>query len=225
MTDHAATPLILSGLAPPSHARLTQITQAIPLECCAVATLPELLSRTRTGYGVVLVDLVFDGQNALDLVARLSASREAYGVIVWSQGIDIPTALQAVKVGAVDVLLADCAQMDLLNSLLDAVERSRGEWEQWERERHLRLAVGQLSERELDVLAWLLEGASLKQIAATLQVSPRTVESAKKRVLESCQCQSVVTLARQVGASRSLRSTLSLRTAVEGEHSSDSRPL
>jgi DNA-binding NarL/FixJ family response regulator len=58
------------------------------------------------------------------------------------------------------------------------------------------LQLGDLTPREAEVRNHLLEGRSNKEIASLLQISPRTVEVHKSRVLEKLGQISVIDLIR-----------------------------
>jgi len=53
-----------------------------------------------------------------------------------------------------------------------------------------------LTERELEVMSWVITGALNKQVAAELNVVEKTVKVHRARVLEKMQAQSVAELVR-----------------------------
>jgi len=64
-----------------------------------------------------------------------------------------------------------------------------------EREAHQRLAL--LTDRESEVLRHMLDGAPSKSIAVRLEISPRTVEIHRSRVMEKLECRGPVELYRR----------------------------
>lgn len=79
-------------------------------------------------------------------------------------------------------------------------------------------SLDKLTPRECDVLAGMLRGLTNKKLAVVLDISPRTVEVHRLKVLEKTQCRNAIELAWAVGCSQALEyledvdSTISLYT-------------
>lgn len=65
------------------------------------------------------------------------------------------------------------------------------------RPQHSRIA-GQLTQRELDVLEQLMMGHSNKEVAASLNISPRTVEVHRANIMSKMRAKNVIHLVRQL---------------------------
>jgi DNA-binding NarL/FixJ family response regulator len=146
---------------------------------------------------VVLVDLVLDGVSGLDLIADLRARWPKLPILVVSMH-DAPDYLERVlKSGAQGFVnkkesiqrLPDAirrvlsGRVYLGENMMDVLARSIAADDEAEEERQ----IAELSEREREVLALIARGYRPRQIAETLHVSPKTVNSHRenmKRKLE-----------------------------------------
>lgn len=153
------------------------------------------------GLGCVLADLRMPGMDGLQLQeACAKAGVDLPFVFLTGQG-DVPSAVSAMRHGAIDFLDKCAPQQALLAALERALERdadsraSRGRREQLERR------FSALTERETEVLAQVVHGRMNKQIAATLGIHERTVKLHRSAITTKLGVRSVAeltTLAREV---------------------------
>lgn len=147
--------------------------------------------------GCILLDVRMPGQSGLALFERLCERgiAHAWPVIFLTGHADVPTAVDAVKRGAFDF----CEKPFSDNALVDRVEQalavSRDRVAQLGIQRALRARVGELTERERDVMHLVAEGRPNKLIADELGISVRTVEVHRARVFEKMDVKSAVELA------------------------------
>jgi two-component system, LuxR family, response regulator FixJ len=106
---------------------------------------------------------------------------------------DVPMAVIAMKLGAVDFLEKPFAPATLVRSIRDALATCRPASTT---SHHTDGRLARLTERERDVLEQLVVGRSNKEIALELGTSPRTVEIHRARVMENMQVQSLSHLMR-----------------------------
>lgn len=146
---------------------------------------------------VVLVDLVLDGESGLDLIETIRERWPDLPVLVVSMH-DAPDYLERVlRVGAQGFVnkkesiqrLADAIRRVLSGkvyigeNMMDVLARSLASDDEKEEDNR----VSELSEREMEVLELIGQGYRPRQIAETLHVSPKTVNSHRenmKRKLE-----------------------------------------
>lgn len=144
--------------------------------------------------GCVLADLQMPGLSGLELQAALLRSANPMPIVFLSAKGDIPTTVNAMRLGAEDFLTKLCSK----ESLLDAVRRAlaRGAEERKQRER-----FDPLSSRELEVLKHVVHGRLNKQIAEDLGVNIRTVKLHRTNLTRKLGVHSVAELTRLADAS------------------------
>ncbi len=134
--------------------------------------------------GCVLLDIRMPGVNGLEVQARLNRLRVNLPVIVMTGHGDVPSAVRAMKAGAVDFLEKPFDDETLLNAIGGAFAKASrligGDREA------VRAAqrIATLSPREREVLDALLAGRPNKVIAFDLNISVRTVEVHRARMME-----------------------------------------
>jgi two-component system response regulator FixJ len=133
-----------------------------------------------TGYsarqaGCVLLDVRLPGMDGLELLERIAALPPPNPVVMVSGFGDIPSAVRAVRMGAVDFIQNPFRKEAMLEVVCRALEKIEAATLQ-ERE------FEALTPRERDVLIAFGDGAANKIVAARLGLSPRTVEMHRARI-------------------------------------------
>ena len=134
--------------------------------------------------GCVLLDIRMPGVDGLEVQSRLNRLRVNLPVIVMTGHGDVPSAVRAMKAGAVDFLEKPFDDETLLNAIGGAFAKASrligGDREA------VRAAqrIATLSPREREVLDALLAGRPNKVIAFDLNISVRTVEVHRARMME-----------------------------------------
>jgi FixJ family two-component response regulator len=106
---------------------------------------------------------------------------------------DIPTAVQALKKGAYDFIEKPFDDYQLLYQVLKALDRSA------QPDAAIQVppeAIGQLTERERQVLQFVLGGKPSRQIGEELHISTRTVEFHRARIMQKLGVRSAAELFR-----------------------------
>ena len=151
---------------------------------------------------VIVTDLAMPGLSGLDVLARLKAEHIDSKVIVLTMHNDAELATRAMRAGASGFLLKDSAGEELLNAIHQALQGRVYLTAMMTRAVMERMAASpgqsepQLTARQLDVLRLILEGRRMKEIAATLQLSTRTVETHKYEMMEVLGVHSTAELVR-----------------------------
>jgi two-component system response regulator FixJ len=133
--------------------------------------------------GCVLLDIRMPGVDGLQVQARLNRLRVRLPVIVMTGHGDVPSAVRAMKAGAIDFLekpFGDETLLKVIEGALAKASRLIGDREaEWAAQR-----IATLSPREREVLDALLAGRPNKVIAFDLNISVRTVEVHRARMME-----------------------------------------
>lgn len=156
----------------------------------------QVLKEPFTHPTCLVVDLQMPGLSGLDLQQHLSSSPAACPVIFISGNGDIPATVQAMRQGALTFLTKPFDNDDLLRAIAEALDKHRATLQSSARMRAICDRVNELSEREREVMAWLITGALNKQIGAELDIVEKTVKVHRARVLQKMQAGSVAELVR-----------------------------
>jgi two-component system response regulator FixJ len=151
---------------------------------------------TTDASGCLLVDVRMPDIDGLELQKRIGAACPGIAVVMMTGHADVPMAVQAMKAGAVDFIEKPFAREALLAAVRRAIERA-DEQGRLAVERNSETAkISSLSARERQVLAGLVAGHPNKVIAHQLEISPRTVEIYRARLMDKMQAHSLPELIR-----------------------------
>ncbi len=144
----------------------------------------------------LLLDVRMPGMSGLALFERLieRGIGLTLPVIFLTGHGDVPTAVAAVKRGAFDFVekpFADNALVDRVENALAASEQAIAQRQQLGKLSH---RMTDLTEREREVMALVIQGLPNKLIADQLNISVRTVEVHRARVFEKMDVKSAVEL-------------------------------
>lgn len=141
--------------------------------------------------GCILLDLRMPQMDGFHVMTELAKREIDWPVIVMTGHGEVPVAVRAMKLGAIDFIEKPFSEEALLASfgnaflLLDEREANS------KRRREARERVTQLTARETDVLRGLLAGESNKQLAQRLGISLRTVEMHRGNMMERLEVASL----------------------------------
>ncbi|HEX9278036.1 MAG TPA: response regulator [Casimicrobiaceae bacterium] len=137
--------------------------------------------------GCVLLDLRMPNVDGIAVQAALAARGITLPVIILTAHGDVASARAALKAGAFDFLEKPIDDTLLLRTIDAALGRDASARIEIERSDALRRRVARLTPRERQVLVAVIDGRHNREIAATLGISPRTVEVYKARLMDKLQ--------------------------------------
>lgn len=143
--------------------------------------------------GVVLLDMrmpYFDGRQVHKILKQKNSVLQ---VIIMTAFADVDMAVNELKQGAIDFLQKPILFDQLKTALENARIRSEKRFQQYQIEQ----CYDQLSEKEKEVLALIIEGNINKQIAERLNISVRTVEVHRSHIMEKMHAKNVAELIRK----------------------------
>ena len=149
-----------------------------------------------TNSGCIITDVRMPGMGGIDLLRRLKELHVGLPVIVITGHGDVPLAVEAMKIGAVDFLEKPFNDDVLLASVRSALARRVGETKRHSERAGIESKLAALSNREREVLGGLVAGRANKQIAFDLGISPRTVEIYRANLMNKMQAGSLSELVR-----------------------------
>ena len=141
---------------------------------------------------VVVVDIGMPLLNGLDAAEQLKVLHPAIKVIFLTQNREPRFAVEAFRRHASGYLLKDSAASELTTAIREALRGrsyvspsiAREMVDEASRPGADQITLRGLSAREREVLQLLAEGKSMKEVGALLDISPRTVEFHKYRIMD-----------------------------------------
>ncbi len=148
------------------------------------------------GEGCLLVDAAMPEMDGFEVLRRLDEAGHRLPAIMITGHGDVPTAVRAMKAGAVDFIEKPVSVQDLVAGVGGALDRSRaaGKESAW----HLAAAtrIAGLTGRQREVMTMVLAGHPNKNIAADLGISKRTVDNHRAAIMRKTGARSLPALAR-----------------------------
>jgi FixJ family two-component response regulator len=155
-----------------------------------------LATLTGDAAGCAIVDLRMPGMNGLDVQAALAQAGRSLPIIFLTGQGDIPTSVRAMREGAEDFLEKRASKEKLVDAVRRALARDARDRVERERLRELRARFDSLSDREREVLGYVVRGRLNKQIAADLGIHERTVKLHRTAITRKLRAPSVAELTR-----------------------------
>jgi DNA-binding NarL/FixJ family response regulator len=166
----------------------------------------EALRLSREGeWDVVILDITMPDGSGLDILRELRHEKPQLPVLVLSVHSEDQYALRVLRSGAAGYLTKECAPQELVEAVRRVV--SGGKYVGLDlAERLAEVLAGdrtaqaheQLSDREFQILCLIGSGKSASEIAQELALSPKTVSTYRRRVLDKMHMNSNVELTRYV---------------------------
>jgi DNA-binding NarL/FixJ family response regulator len=173
-----------------------------------VATSDDLFARLpRLPADIVLLDVTMPGPGFLEVLQRLRSEHSTVAVLVLSVHPEDQYAVRALRAGASGYLTKDHSPEELTEAIRRVHRGHKYVSSQLAERLAADLTVGArdvrhevLSDREYEVLCLLGSGRTVKDIAGSLQLSPKTVSTYRTRVLEKMHATSNADLVRYAAA-------------------------
>jgi two-component system response regulator FixJ len=151
-----------------------------------------------TQPGCLVLDIRMPGMSGLELQQELNLRGAVIPVIFMSGHGDIPMAVEAMQHGAFDFLQKPFRDQDLLDRIQRAIAKDAELRKSLGEHTRIKAHLESLTPREREVLDLMTQGKQNKAIAQVLDVSPRTVEIHRARVLEKMGAHSIAELVRMM---------------------------
>jgi FixJ family two-component response regulator len=160
-----------------------------------------LLAARQQVPACVILDIYMPGRSGLKILKDLGAQGCTPAIFVISAHGDVPTAVEAIKHGAVDFIEKPFDANTVVTRVRAGIEA---------RARQATIAddpqfLDVLTPRESEVLDHIVSGESSKEIGRRLGISPRTVETHRERIMEKLKAKNGADLAGIVMRRRSGR--------------------
>ena len=159
------------------------------------------------GYGgerpaCLVLDVRMPGMSGLDLQDELVRRGVTIPMIMISAHGDVPVAVRALKSGAIDFIEKPFSDQLLLDRVRQALQRDERAAQADEVKSKIKDRLDSLTPREREVLEMVVEGSPNRAIAANLDLSQKTIEIHRARVMTKMEAGSLAELVRDVMMAR-----------------------
>jgi two-component system response regulator FixJ len=152
--------------------------------------------------GVLVTDLRMPDMSGLELIRALRNMKARVNAIVISGHGDVPLAVEAMKCGATDFIEKPFEDVIMMDAIRRAAALLAEQPSSTANLADVQTCLGNLSDRERQVLSAVVSGQPNKVIAHELQISPRTVEVHRANVMAKMKAKSLPELVRMTLSAR-----------------------
>jgi two-component system response regulator FixJ len=146
--------------------------------------------------GCLILDIRMPKMSGLEVQRKLKQLSCSIPIIFITGHGDIPMAVLAMRLGAIDFIRKPFNEQDLIDRINEALTIDEKQYEKVVNEHNSKSKVDSLSAREREVFERVADGAMNKAIAADLGISERTVEVHRSHVMEKLEVRTLAELVR-----------------------------
>jgi two-component system response regulator FixJ len=147
-------------------------------------------------FGCVVSDVRMPGMDGIELLKRMKAGQSSFPIVIMTGHGDVPLAVEAMKLGAVDFLEKPFEDDRLIGMIEAAIRQAEPTARSDALTHDIAARIATLSPRERQVMDGLIAGLSNKLIARDYDISPRTIEVYRANVMTKMQANSLSELVR-----------------------------
>jgi two-component system response regulator FixJ len=144
--------------------------------------------------GCILLDIRMPGISGMEVQRQLAEQNCPLPIIFITGHGDIPMAVEAMHLGAYDFIQKPFHDQELLDRIQQALTTYRESQNELTVRKDVQECYEKLTPREKEVMEAVVRGHANKVIAMDLELSQRTVEIHRARVMEKMQARSLASL-------------------------------
>lgn len=148
--------------------------------------------------GCIVLDIRMPGMDGMELQKKLNEKHSILPIIFVTGHGDVPMAVDAMKEGAVDFIQKPYREEALLEKIEAALEQDLEQRKTLDEKQEIIRRVKSLTPREAEIMDRMIAGQANKVIAIELEISQRTVEIHRSRVMHKMGTHSLAHLVRMV---------------------------
>ncbi len=176
---------------------LGMLLRSMKIGCQLFASAQDFLDAYQAEWqGCIVLDIRMPGMSGMELHRHLVEQHSTMPVIFVTGHGDVPMAVEAMHNGAFDFIQKPYRDQDLLDRINQALTWDEEHRSQEDRKRALMERYDSLTPREREVMECVVRGLANKVIAMDLDLSQRTVEIHRARVMEKMHARSLAELVR-----------------------------
>jgi RNA polymerase sigma factor (sigma-70 family) len=184
-------------------ARLQRILSQAGYEVATYASPSEFLRAPRPPPPCcLLLDVDMPELTGLEVQRALLYNGQTMPLVFMTGHRDLPTAIEAMKGGAVDFLLKPFNDQSLLEAVARAVAQSAAQTAARELVVQARKRMDSLTPREHEVCLLVAEGLTSKEIGEKLGVAESTISVHRSRIVSKLEASSIADIVRLVDLAR-----------------------
>ncbi len=154
-------------------------------------------AETINGKGCVVLDVNMQEMNGLELQQRLIEMKFSLPVVFLTAHAEVPMAVKAMQAGAVDFIQKPVQPEELSACVERVLNTPQTNLPSPEEAEVVKKTVSELTPREREVMHLIVQGASNKEAAQSLDISPRTVEIYRATVMRKMDAPNLPDLVRK----------------------------
>ncbi len=180
---------------PSAREALLQLARSVGLTAFTYSSGEEFLDQVQSSQpGCVVLDIRLPGISGLEVHRRINHAGYPLIVIFLSAHADVPTTVQAMKLGAFELFQKPCNTTRLIEAIHQALEKNRHSFEKHLRRLEANQLLHDLSHEEMKVLELMFLGRTNQEIADHLQLSLRTVQFRRSSIFRKTNVESKANL-------------------------------
>jgi len=148
--------------------------------------------------GCIVLDIRMPGMDGMELQKKLNEKHSILPIIFVTGHGDVPMAVDAMKEGAVDFIQKPYREEALLEKLEAALEQDLAQRQTLDEKQEIIRRIKSLTPREHEIMDRMIAGQANKVIAIELEISQRTVEIHRSRVMHKMGTHCLAHLVRMV---------------------------
>ncbi|WP_372965269.1 response regulator FixJ [Marinobacter sp.] len=148
--------------------------------------------------GCIVLDIRMPGMDGMELQKKLNEKHSILPIIFVTGHGDVPMAVDAMKEGAVDFIQKPYREEALLEKIEAALEQDKEQRKTLGERMEIVRRIKSLTPRESEIMGRMIAGQANKVIAIELEISQRTVEIHRSRVMHKMGTHSLAHLVRMV---------------------------